>query len=291
VQHYGKNTVSDFGPLSLVFLRDKWVESGKARKSINRYTAIIRQAVKWGVSRELVPAAVWHALQSVENLKAGRTSAKEYRIIQPINEETVLKTIPFMPPIIADMVRIQLLIGGRPQDVCNMRSCDIDRSEDVWRYRPFRHKTKYKSKTAERAVGPKAQAVLAPYLERKAYTPEAFLFSPQDTVKLQKEEKRRKRKTKVQPSQINRSKPNPSRPPKENYTKDGYGRAVRRACVKAGVEIWSPNRLRHSAGSKVREKYGLEYAQAVLGHANAKTTEIYAEVSFGKAAKVAREMG
>jgi hypothetical protein len=58
VQHYGKHTVSDFGPLSLVFLQDKWVESGKARKSINRYTAIIRQAVKWGVSRELVPADV-----------------------------------------------------------------------------------------------------------------------------------------------------------------------------------------------------------------------------------------
>ncbi|MDR3233259.1 MAG: tyrosine-type recombinase/integrase [Planctomycetaceae bacterium] len=57
-----------------------------------------------------------------------------------------------------------------------------------------------------------------------------------------------------------------------------------RACVKAGIEIWSPNRLRHSAGSKVREKYGLEYAQAVLGHANAKTAEIYAEVSFEKAA-------
>ena len=57
------------------------------------------------------------------------------------------------------------------------------------------------------------------------------------------------------------------------------------------VDPWTPNQLRHSAGQKVRDKYGLEAAQAVLGHTHAKTTEIYAESNFEIAAKVAREIG
>jgi site-specific recombinase XerD len=49
--------------------------------------------------------------------------------------------------------------------------------------------------------------------------------------------------------------------------------------------------LRHAGGTEVRDKFGVEYAQAVLGHANIKTTEIYAKVMFEKAAQVAKEIG
>ena len=41
----------------------------------------------------------------------------------------------------------------------------------------------------------------------------------------------------------------------------------------------------------IRDKYGLDYTQAVMGHASAKTTEIYAKVAFEKAAEVMREIG
>ena len=36
-------------------------------------------------------------------------------------------------------------------------------------------------------------------------------------------------------------------------------------CVKAGVEPWSPNQLRHAGGTEIRAKYGLETAKIVLG--------------------------
>lgn len=32
---------------------------------------------------------------------------------------------------------------------------------------------------------------------------------------------------------------------------------------------WAPNRLRHSRATEIRERYGLEAAQAVLGHSQA----------------------
>jgi integrase len=77
----------------------------------------------------------------------------------------------------------------------------------------------------------------------------------------------------------------------DHYTKDSYNRAIRRACKQAGVPSWTPNQLRHSSGTEVRNKYGLDAAQAYLGHAHANTTEIYAELDFEKAVKVAREIG
>jgi integrase len=296
IQHYGKNVVSDFTPLSLVFIRDQWVEAGYARPTINRWATIIKQMFRWGVTYQLVGTDTLHALDAVPNLKAGRTTAPEHREIQPVPMEIVEKTLPFLPEVVADMVRVQLLAGMRPQDVRNLRSCDIDRSEKIWKYRPFTHKTKHRGKIREVAIGPKAQAILLPYILEKEMTPEMFLFSPQDSVRLKKIEKRENRKFfnkkgEVQPSQLDRSTPNPKRQAGDQYTKDSYNRAIQRACIQAGVESWSPNQLRHTAGTLVRDQFGLEVAQAVLGHASAKTTEIYAQVNFEKAAKAMAEIG
>ncbi len=296
VRHYGGNGVSDFGPLSLVFLRDKWIEAGTKRETINKFCSTVKQAFKWGVAHELVPADVLHALQAVDNLKAGRTKAGEYEKVETVPDEIVDATLPFMQPVVRDMVQIQRLAGMRPQDVRNMRGCDIDRRGDVWVYKPFTHKNKHRKQERAIAIGPRAQAIITPYLIEKIDEPEACLFSPKDTQRLQKVEKRRKRKSlnkkgRVQPSQVSRAIPNPSRPPRDQYDKNSYNRAIYRASIKAGIEPWSPNQLRHSAGTEVRDKYGLEYAQAVLGHSNAKTTEIYAEINFEKAAKVMREIG
>ena len=294
-KHYGNESVDNFTPLSLVFLQEKWIEQGLARQTVNRYVGIVRQAFKHGTKFGWVDAHTFLALQGVDNLKKGRTKAREYRRITSVDDAIVDRTLPFMPPIVADMVRVQRLIGGRPQDIRNMRSCGINRAGEVWRYVPFTHKTEHKDKVRIIAIGPRAQAILTPYLAEKNDTPEAFLFSPQDTIQLQRIEKRRKRKTfnkkgHIQPSQKDRSKPDAAKR-NERYSKDSYGQAIERACKKADVPVWTPNQLRHSAGTEVRSKFGLEAAQVVLGHSSAKTTEIYAEADFEKAAKVAREIG
>ena len=105
-------------------------------------------------------------------------------------------------------------------------------------------------------------------------------------------ERRAKRKTKVQPSQTDRSKPAPVRHPRRGaYSAHAYSRAIDRAAKLAGVPSWHPNQLRHLVGTEVRAKYGLEAAQNVLGHARADVTQVYAERDQGKAAQVAAEIG
>ncbi|MCL2744409.1 MAG: hypothetical protein FWE67_11220 [Planctomycetaceae bacterium] len=244
VQHYGHESVDNFTPLSLDFIQKEWVDMGHARPSVNRYVRIIRQAFKHGVKFGWVNTNTYYALQAVDSLKAGRTKAPEYKKVKPVGGDVVDKTLPFLPPIVADMVRVQLLCGMRPQDVRNLRACNIDRSGDIWRYTPYTHKTEHKDKLRIVAIGPRTQAILLSYLLEKEDTPEAFLFSPKDTVRLQKIEKRRKRKSlsksgQVQPSHIDRSRPNAAKP-SDKYSKDSYNRAVTCACELAGVPHWTP---------------------------------------------------
>jgi integrase len=67
--------------------------------------------------------------------------------------------------------------------------------------------------------------------------------------------------------------------------------AVCRACKRAGVPPWSPNRVRHLVGTEIRARYGLEAAQVLLGHTHANVTQIYAERNERHAAEVARKIG
>ena len=54
---------------------------------------------------------------------------------------------------------------------------------------------------------------------------------------------------------------------------------------------WSPNQLRHTAGTAIRKRFGLEAAQVILGHASADVTQIYAERDLQKAVDIMREVG
>lgn len=54
---------------------------------------------------------------------------------------------------------------------------------------------------------------------------------------------------------------------------------------------WGPNRLRHSAGTRLRREEGLEAARVVLGHARAAVTEIYAEVDHARSREIAMRHG
>ena len=54
---------------------------------------------------------------------------------------------------------------------------------------------------------------------------------------------------------------------------------------------WAPNRLRHSAGTAIRTKFGIEASQVVLGHSKIETTQVYAERDIAKASQIMAEVG
>lgn len=287
---YGRELAADFGPLALKAVRQQMVEDGLSRRYINDHVDRIKRMFKWAVGEQLIPAETYHALAVVPGLLRGRTIARETAPVLPVEDSVVEQTLPLLPAGVADMVRFQRLTGCRPAEVCLLRPCDLDRSKEIWTYRPESHKTEHHGRERIILVGPKAQEILLRYLARDAQT---YCFRPCDSEAKRRSAMHEARKTPLRFGNrpgSNRRK-HPKRQAGECYTTDSYRRAIARVCEKHGIPRWSPNRLRHTAATEIRKEFGLEAAQVILGHSQANVTQVYAERDLAKGMEVARRMG
>ncbi len=140
----------------------------------------------------MIPPSVPQALAMVAGLRRGRTEARETAPIMPVDDGEVEQTLDHLPDVVADMVRLQRLTGMRPAEVCVVRPCDIDRSGEVWVYRPDSHKTEHHERERIILIGPKAQGVLLRYLARDA---SMYCFRPCDSEAKRRAAAHAKRKT------------------------------------------------------------------------------------------------
>lgn len=290
VRHHGEDSLDQFGPVRLKELREKMIAEFKwSRKHINESVNRIRRLFAWACENELAPPSVHQALQTVAGLKKGRSAARETKRVTVVSDEDVAATLELAPEIVADMVRVQRLTSARPGEICSMRPCDLDRSGDVWVYTVQDHKMEHYGTPRLVMIGPKAQKILAPYLERAA---DAWCFVPAETAWIAKH--RRGAKGAAASFQTVLAKARKialERGPLTPYDSGSYRLAVNRAAEKAGVAKWSPNRLRHTASTEVRKQFGLEAAQVVCGHQSANVTQIYAERDLLLAKQVAQDVG
>ncbi len=252
---YAALPVREFSPLKLKACRDRLIQDGLCRSNVNRYAAIMIRIMAYGVENELVGGDVWHALQAVKPLQAGRSEARETDPVGPVSDEDVEATLPHLQEPYRTMCRVMLLSGARPGEIMMLTPAEVDTSGAVWLYRPKGHKSQHKSKRRVIPFGPQAQLLLAPIWPARA---DQLVF-------------RNSRGHRV--------------------TRGRFGEAIVQACRKAGIEPWSPNQLRHSAATKIRAAYDLESAQLILGHSSASTTEIYAERNLKSAILIAERMG
>lgn len=118
VAQHGHELAADFGPLALKRWRDKLAEAEKSRSYIGNCLSAIKQTFKWGVSEELIPAAVWHALQSVPGLKPGKSKALEQRKKKPVPWSFLELVLPEASPCLQAM-----LPAGHFSSVPNIQRC------------------------------------------------------------------------------------------------------------------------------------------------------------------------
>jgi integrase len=310
---YGASPAAAFGPLALRAIQKDLTKCGLSRGVVNARINRLRRVFKWAVSFQLIPANVYHSLQTVPGLQRGRCEAREAPPVPPVADGVVQATLPFLPAPVRAMVELQLLTGCRPGEVMRMRAIDLTMSDPVWTYRPASHKNKHRGLDRVIFLGPQAQEVIKPFLTTNL---EAFLFSPRMAMEQKRAQQRAKRKTKVQPSQQNRRKRNPKRVPKEHYRRRSFRLAIHRGSRKArgkrAVELyreglltirqaykralqelpsWSPLQLRHTAATQLQAKYGIEAARVILGHSKVETSQIYAERDLGRAKQIMQEIG
>jgi integrase len=310
---YGSTPARDFGPLALKACRSEMVRKGWSRTYTNAQVDRVKRMFRWAGEEEMVPGAVYQNLRAVAGLRFGKSGARETRRVRPVPQEHIDAVLPFLPPPVAALVRLQLLTGCRPDEACGLRPCDLDRSGPVWIYRPGSdqgphgaHKTAHHGHERLILIGPRAQETLLPWLVGAA--PEEPVFSPARAEAERRVALRASRKTPLWPSHLKRlaakRKAAPKRPKRDRYDTHSYRRAIKRACARATkarldcgpcrpcdlVPEWSPNRLRHNRATELRA-YGLDLAKTVLGHSKVETTLIYAEKDLAAAMELVARVG
>ncbi len=266
----------DFGPRRLKELQTYLIGEGLARSTINGICSKVRTWIKWCVSEELADASTWHALQSVAGLEKGQTDAAEPPPRLPVSWADVQPVFRWLQPTVRDMLWLQWYTGARSRSICEAKPEQFANSDRLWLWKP-RHKTERK-KTVVLPLGPRCFAHVRNYVLSES----EYCFSPRAG---RRGSNRRYRAA---------------------YDKDSYRQSIQRAIKKACEyarqrknkhpethvpQPWTPHQLRHARGTLVRERYGVEAAASILGHANVSTTELYTAKAIESACRVALEMG
>ena len=239
----------------------------------------MKRCFRWAAGEKLIPASVFHDLQTVEGLRYGRSQAKETEPVEPVPVEDVEATLPFLPPVVADMVRVQLATG--------MRAGRVDQyAADRHRHHgqglalstcPAQDPTSWPSShRCHRSQGPGHHPQVPGNRDADAY-----LFSPRETIRLFREDQRRHRQTPVQPSSKTagrnhprRNPANATRPaptPEPSRTASARLTPTPMSAIPTCPRMRSLSRagqatLRHTAALTIQREFGLDAARAVLGH-------------------------
>ncbi len=232
-QLYGSTPAREFGPKSLIAVRQHMIDAELSRGVVNHRISRIKRAIKWAVAEEIIPPSVHHGLQAVTGLRNGRTEARETEPIKPVPDAHVDTLLPFLPPQIVAMIQLQRLTGMRPGEVVRMRPGDIDRSGEVWIYEREEHKNRWRGHRRRIPLGPRAQEIIKPFLDRDE---QAYMFSPKESETWRLEHRpvhyKSSRKTPIYPSELKarekaklaRRKRKSKRPKRNGYDTASYRR-------------------------------------------------------------------
>lgn len=283
---YAETPAAEFGPRDLEAWRDDLCRRTRKDGSpaysvtyVRELLAIVRRCWSWGVRRERVAPDRLAALRTVPGPRPGQ--CRPAKVVHAADPAAVEAALPLLTPPVRAMVELQRLTGARPSELFRLTPGDVLRAGrvrlagageadldrlGVWVIDYGRHKTAHRGKSRAIPLGPRAQAVLAPFLDRPKDAP---CFSPREASRRAAGE----------------------RAPGPRYTRHSYCQAVRRACARAGVAAWTPYQCRHEFLSEVDAAMGLDAAQHAAGHSSPQTTRRYAKVSLATAAAVARRLG
>jgi integrase len=305
---HGELNAAAFRGRALRDVRDRLLsETPKlSRRYINHLGKSLKTAFSWLVEQELVPAETLYQLRAVKSLTEGEGGA-ELEDVPPVEDSVVEATLPFCPPMLRDMIRVQRLLGCRPGELVRLRVDEISTSPKqpisiprtsrkaaagvvdgqlVWMAVPSTHKTIRKGKIRLIGIGPDAQAIIQPYMD-SATNENPYLFQPARLL------------TGNRGAKMIR--------PQLRYSTCSYDRAVGRAIERARKAIlradkdadaetiipgWAPNQLRKAASEDAAAKTDAESAAAMLGHsASKRATDGYIQTVMSRILATAAKCG
>lgn len=304
---YGSTLADEFSAANLKALR-KLMRSGQWQKDVSEWSASycnsaltnIRRFFAWLETEALVSPGKKEHLASVTTLRVSESA--EPMVVDDAILDVVCR---YTSPTIAAMIRLQRMTATRPSEFCIMRPCDLDRSREVWVYRPSKHKTAYLNKSRAIPLGPACQEILATFL--LGCRDEDYVFKPADSLAYWWARRTGKtqadRKTPIYPSELRRRARLREQRRQDRcaqkrcaprYTRQTYYQAIMHAIDKAKaagetIHHWFPYMLRHTRITEVQDQRGWEDAAAVAGHESLNTTKRYSHLREERAFRIAAE--
>lgn len=265
----GELTPAQLSPADIRAVQTRMIEMRRSRSYINatvrRFFGSMKKRqgtsfFKWLVEVDALPAGVLEKLRCVPGLRKGLPGVKESPKRASAPWDHVERVIRCGDAQLGWMILVQIMgCGMRPGELLVMRPCDfrLDRESLLWEYEPKQHKNLWRGQTRIIPIGPDAQDLIrrnVTWLWGDGRVPkfgdvgdERFLWAGRDGNGRAADGPRFKR---VQ------------------Y----YGKAIARACARAGVPCWTPNQLRKRALTDAARRRGIELAAAVGGHSDSRTT-------------------
>jgi integrase len=228
----------------------------------------------WGVSEELVPVAVWRALKTTPHLRPGESRARETEKRQPVADDQFEAVLPFLPPVVADLLRFARLVSCRPDEASRLRMADVEPAGAVFKWTLRKHKTAGTVGAKAIPIGPRAAAVMQRWAAGKG--PGDLVFSRADRDRVQVEGTIRLR---------------PLRSKQQQFDTDQITKWIHAACDLAKTPHWTTYQLRHAGLTAVRRECGVEAEAAIAGWTTPKLAYHYAQLAFEEGAVAAAKLG
>jgi integrase len=236
---------------------------GWAGTVVNARVKRVRRVWRWAERRGLVPEGKWANLCTITPLRRTDRRVRHTTRRRPCSFADLLAVARCAPPPIRAMLVLQWWSGMRPGEARALRRDEVDTSGTEWLYRPGTHKRAHAEQSRVVVLGPKARAVLRPWLARAAAS--GYVFPPSQKCR---------------------------KGGRAFYSMTGYSQAVRRARIKAGVPDITAYLARHSCKQRVTRALGLDHARSVLGQKSLGTTADYGDqVDLELARAAARKLG
>jgi len=314
---WGDTLATEFGPQALTAFRQSLIADGLLRTTVNDRIKRVRKIWKWGVGAELLPADAHERLRALPPLRFGKSAARDESPKTGIPEADFRAILPHVSRQVAAVLEVCFFTGSRISEISQITTAMIDRTRTPWVYRPGQHKGTHRKQVRTIFFGPKARAILTPYLRPDA--PDEPLFSPKqawddthDRLKVPhrsdrqraKAARNKRRAACEQRVADGRSATPTRRQPQRRYNRHTFNNAIKRACKRHEITHWSPHQLRHACKTRIDDLVGKKVAaivlgepnafpesQAVLGHTDFRTTNRYGDPSLAISAQVMEEHG
>lgn len=221
---------------------------------VNSVLARVRRWLKWAIEEDFVEYGIMRELGRV---KARKRGGKPPVTKRPPSLEQIAAVMPHLPRVPRDVLQLSKLTGARPSELLEAFNGEVHNDQYGARLQPLQHKCAHHERSPSRhrviPLSPEALRIVERYW--RPFLPGERLFA--------------------------------SKSKHGHFTIEGLRGAVSRACKRAGIPAFELYDVRRRVARHVRKERGLDAAQALLGHAHSRTTEIYAPLEPGESETVA----